>query len=130
LPRTTVEWHTIDDLHQTVDTGKPVLLYFYASWCGWCKKLNKSVFEDAKVIKILNDSYFVIKVDVDKEPRLGIVAGVQALPTVILMQPIVSKGDGTTNLGDATYSDKSEVIAGYDPDTLKSKLSEFLSSFR
>lgn len=49
----------------SVDSGKPILIYFTAVWCGPCKYMEKYIFSDEKVI--LESRYQVIplKMDVD-----------------------------------------------------------------
>eukprot|EP01039_Chlorochromonas_danica_P008451 gene8451-9317_t len=60
---------------------QPVLVDFYAQWCGPCRMLQP-VLED--VANRLENVAKVAKVDTDKSPRLGSKYDVEALPTLIL----------------------------------------------
>lgn len=59
----------------------PVLVDFYAQWCGPCKMMQP-VLED--IAGRMEDEIKVAKVDTDKSPRLGGRYQVEALPTLIL----------------------------------------------
>ena len=59
----------------------PVLVDFYAQWCGPCKMMQP-VLED--IAGRMDDKIKVAKVDTDRSPRLGARYQVEALPTLIL----------------------------------------------
>lgn len=60
----------------------PVIIDFYATWCGPCKVLSPLVEEAAKKYE---GKILVYKVDTDKEPRLAQSMGIQSLPTLFFI---------------------------------------------
>jgi thiol:disulfide interchange protein len=44
------------------DSGKPILVYFTAEWCGPCHVLEAEVFADEIVARDLNDRFLAVKV--------------------------------------------------------------------
>ncbi len=63
--------------------GKPVLVDFWAPWCGPCRTQGPIV-ED--VAQGLGDKAVVAKVNVDDERELASQFGVQAIPTLVVLK--------------------------------------------
>ncbi len=61
----------------------PVLVDFYADWCGPCKTLSPIVQE---VSSALHGRIKVIKVNVDKNQSASIKYGIRGVPTLILFR--------------------------------------------
>mgnify|MGYP006121833893 FL=1 len=40
---------------------KKMYIDFYTSWCGWCKKMDKTTFQDPAIISIMNKYYYPVK---------------------------------------------------------------------
>ena len=62
---------------------KPVLIDFYATWCGPCKMLSPLVDEVAE--ELAGDAV-VVKVNVDDAPALASKFGVSAIPTLVVVK--------------------------------------------
>ncbi len=70
------------------ESNLPVLVDFYATWCGPCQMMAK-ILEQVNVL--LKDQLRIIKIDSDKYPELASHYEIQALPTLVLFkagQPI------------------------------------------
>lgn len=63
-----------------LQTNKPVLIDFYAAWCGPCRMVSPLVDEIAEE----NSDYQICKVDVDEAPELAQKFGVMSIPTLVV----------------------------------------------
>ncbi len=66
-----------------INEDKPVLVDFYADWCGPCKVMHP-ILEELK--KKLNDEVTVLKINVDKNARVAAKYQIQSIPTLILFK--------------------------------------------
>ena len=74
------------------NSDKPVLLDFYADWCGPCRMVSPIVDEIAEERKDI----IVGKINVDEEPDLAGEFGVFSIPTLVVMKngEIVNQATG------------------------------------
>jgi len=66
-------WHNYDEgLKLAVKTERPIMVNFTTTWCGYCKKMNRTTFIDSEIVNILNNDFVSIKVDGDSQTELNI----------------------------------------------------------
>lgn len=69
--------------NELIQSNTPVLVDFYADWCGPCKMMAPYLEEVAQKMK---GKVKVIKVDIDKNQAAAFTYSVQSIPTLILFK--------------------------------------------
>ena len=68
---------------EVMHSDKPVLIDFWASWCGPCKMMSPVIDEIAEE---MGDSIKVCKINIDEEQNLAVKYNVMSIPTFIVLK--------------------------------------------
>ena len=61
-----INWKSWAELEQALKKApKPVFIFFHAEWCAYCKKIEREIFTNQKVINKLNSDYYAVEMDVE-----------------------------------------------------------------
>ncbi|KAG0003848.1 hypothetical protein BGZ80_007990 [Entomortierella chlamydospora] len=71
--------NSLEEFHELINSGKRVVIDFWATWCGPCRVISP-VFEK---LSDANPDVEFRKVDVDEQSAIGEEVGIRAMPTFI-----------------------------------------------
>ena len=73
---------TVENFESVTNTGKPVLIDFWATWCGPCRMIAPVIEEIANE----REDILVCKCNVDEEVPLAVQFGVNVIPTLVVLK--------------------------------------------
>ncbi|MBM32475.1 MAG: thioredoxin [Chloroflexi bacterium] len=93
---------------EVIESSKPVLVDFWAEWCGPCKMIAPSLEELANDYK---DTIDVVKLNVDENPTTASSFSIRSIPTLLIFK------DGAP---------VSQIVGAVPKSAIKSKIDEIL----
>ncbi len=63
-----IHWLTLDEAQVKMkEAPRKLYMDVYTDWCGWCKKMDKTTFENPDVIKYMNEKFYAVKFNAEQQ---------------------------------------------------------------
>jgi thioredoxin-related protein len=67
-----IKWLTYDEaVKLSKKKPKKIFIDVYTDWCGWCKKMDKTTFQDPKIMEYMNSKYYAVKLDAESDKAVA-----------------------------------------------------------
>jgi thioredoxin-related protein len=76
-----------DTLKKAKAEDKPMVLYFYSNYCGYCDLMEKEVLADKEISNTIKKSLVFLGINVDKQSDLAGKYNIRGYPTTWLLEP-------------------------------------------
>lgn len=66
-----INWMTFEEAIEATKTApKPIFIDVYTSWCGWCKKMDKTTFVDKEMVAYMSTHFYAVKLDAEQRETI------------------------------------------------------------
>ncbi len=63
-----IQWLTVAEATEKMKSQKrKIFVDVYTDWCGWCKKMEQSTFENRAVVKYISENYYAIRFNAEQK---------------------------------------------------------------
>jgi len=86
-PAAPIDWRPYDrGLSEAAGQRKPVLLYVHATWCRYCRQLDRSL-ADGRVRAMLAEHFVPVRADFDRDKAIVARLGTRGVPEIWFLDP-------------------------------------------
>ncbi|WP_192821020.1 DUF255 domain-containing protein [Rufibacter sp. LB8] len=72
-PKETVNWLTLPEaMEKSKKQPKKIVIDVYTTWCGWCKKMDREVYQNPAVVAALNRDFYVVKLNAEQKQPITV----------------------------------------------------------
>jgi thioredoxin-related protein len=101
-----IDWKKYSEgMDNAQSLNKPIVLYFWAAWCTYCKKMEKTTLAENAVLTELKENFISISVDMDKDKKLVSQWNIRGVPAIWFL-----KSDGTKISNIPGYVDERQFL--------------------
>lgn len=83
-----------------LETDKPMLIVFGASWCHFCHKLERETLGDKRLVAAIERDFIPVHLDFDRDAKVAKILEVERLPCTVILSPdadLLQKAEGFTD---------------------------------
>lgn len=97
-----IKWHkSLKSAHKlAVETDKPMLIVFGASWCHYCHKLERETLSDKRLVATIERDFIPVHLDFERDAKVAKILEVERLPCTVVLSPeadLLQKTEGYTD---------------------------------
>ena len=71
--KTQINWLSMEQpIEANKVTKKKLFFDVYTDWCGWCKRMDATTFQNSEIIRYLNENYYAVKFDAESTEEITV----------------------------------------------------------
>jgi len=78
-----IAWMTFEEaVEATKINPKKILVSVHTEWCGWCKHMDRTTFQDSQIVAFINQHFYPVKLDAEQKTDITTSEKVYKFPKV------------------------------------------------
>jgi len=66
-----IKWYSFNEAAELCKSEpKYIMIDVYTDWCGWCKRMDQSTFQDSAVVRYMNDHFYAVKLNAEGNEKI------------------------------------------------------------
>lgn len=66
-----INWISFEKAIELSKTNpKPILIDVYTDWCGWCKKMDATTYDNKTIVEYINNNFYAVKFDAEQKEAI------------------------------------------------------------
>ena len=66
-----IQWYSIEQAEKLANQNpKKIFIDVYTDWCGWCKRMDATTYQDPSIIKILNNDFYAVRLNAEQKDNI------------------------------------------------------------
>ncbi len=63
-----IQWYSIEQAEKLNEKNpKKIFIDVYTDWCGWCKRMDATTYQDPKIIQLLNNDFYSVRLNAEQK---------------------------------------------------------------
>ena len=63
-----ISWMSFEEAMEAVKIEeRKILISVHTEWCGWCKHMDKTTFQNPDIVKFINEKFYAVKLDAERK---------------------------------------------------------------
>lgn len=66
-----IVWMSIEEAEEAAkEEPRKILIDVYTDWCGWCKRMDQTTFQNPVIVDYINQNYYAVKLDAEQKDSI------------------------------------------------------------
>lgn len=66
-----INWMSMEEAEEAAQKEpRKLLIDVYTDWCGWCKRMDQTTFQNPQIVEYVNENYYAVKLDAEQKDSI------------------------------------------------------------
>jgi len=66
-----IKWMSMEEMEKAhAKEPRKIIIDVYTDWCGWCKRMDKTTFQNPEITRYINEKYYAVKLNAEQKETI------------------------------------------------------------